>query len=147
MVNVDLSQLDKQSTVILYNELLHAANAHLTWLHRFNKCLLIGTVSLDSFLNEQGHEFCEFGRWLKSNPTLPDVIPSLGSIIDEHKAMHDCSYKIACQKKQGDPILAADYSAFASHQTALMQLIMGLLESLKSSVFLFDTLTNTFNRK
>jgi len=44
-------------------------------------------------------------------------------------------------------ISATDYEAFTSHQTTLLQLIMILLESLKSSVLLFDPLTNTFNRQ
>jgi len=144
---LDLSNLNEKSIVTLYNELLHAANAHLRWLHKLNKSLLINHTLLDDFLHEQGHERCIFGHWLINSPKLPKTIKSLDEILHEHQAMHDYAYKIAHQKKRSQPISASDYEQFTSHQTKLLQLIMILLESLKSSVFLFDPLTNTFNRQ
>jgi len=144
---LDLSNLDEKSIATLYNELHHAANAHLRWLHEFNKSLLIDPTMLNGFLYKRGHKLCVFGSWLSDNPQLPNTIKNLYEIIYEHKSMHDRSYKIAQQKKLSQPVSAIDYEAFTSHQTKLLQLIMQLLESLKSSAFLFDPLTNTFNRQ
>jgi len=144
---LDLSNLDEKSIATLYNELLHAASAHLRWLHKFNKSLLIDQDLLDDFLHEQGHQRCVFGHWLINSPKLLHTIKNLDEILYEHQSMHDYAYKVGHQKNLSEPVSATDYEAFTSHQTKLLRLIMILQESLKSSVLLFDPLTNTFNRQ
>jgi len=146
-MNIDLSNLDKGSIIILYNELLHAEASHLRWLHGFNKTMLVQDGSLDSFLHKKGHELCTFGKWISNQSTLVEAINTFDEIIREHKTMHDCSYKIAHQKSASKTILATDYEAFTSHQYKLLRLISSLRESLKSAVLLFDPLTETFNRQ
>jgi len=94
----DLSKLNEQSIVTLYNELLHTANAHLSWLHKFNKSLLIEHSSLDELLHAQGHTLCVFGNWLPNSPKLLNTIKSLNEILHEHQAMHDYAHKLAHQK-------------------------------------------------
>ena len=144
---IDLSNLEKDSIIILYNELLHAQSAHVGWLHNLNKALLVDGIPLDNYLHEKGHESCEFGKWIESQSILGTVMTGFDELVHLHKTMHDCSYKIAHQKLTSGAISENDYEEFTNTQCQLFNLISSLREGLNAADLLFDPLTQIFSRQ
>ncbi|MCP5267651.1 MAG: diguanylate cyclase [Zoogloeaceae bacterium] len=123
------------------------ADAHLRWIHGYNRTLVCGDPPSPEIMAADAHHTCEFGRWYQSlDPaSVKPLAGQLKYLGDTHRAMHESAAAIAGEAASGR-IDAKRYDGFSDHAYRFKTGIRALQMKLIREVCLIDHLTGVWNR-
>ena len=110
---------------VMFTVFDNAIAAHIRWLVRFEG-VLVGR-SRDQFDSEHigDHTICEFGLWLRSNPSLFPNAERFKQVKNLHKSFHEKAATLAVMLRsqaRGD-IIQADWRALCDLSDQLIECV------------------------